>query len=316
MRALITGIEGFVGGYLKDFLINENIEIIGTFRPEKDYKDPKIEVQAVNILNYHDVNNTIKRYKPAYIFHLAGQSSVAESWKNPAETMRININGAINILESTKNNHLDTKILLVGSGEEYGPVEESDLPINETVRPNPQNPYALSKLTQGLIGLQYYKAFGVKSYIARSFNHSGPGQPPGFVIPDFAKQIACIELKVNNPVLKVGNLSAKRDFTDVRDIVKGYWNILTKGNPGEYYNVGSGKAISIQYILDTLISFSKVDINVLIDNEKFRPIDTPIIVCDNFKLKNSTGWDTEHPIEKTIEDTLEYWRLEVAKKLC
>jgi len=314
-RALITGATGFAGRYLSDYLNSKGYEVWGldvVSYPEQS--EQNIVIRTADITNQGEIKTVLAECRPAVIYHLAAQSSVAISWQNPQATMRINLEGTINLLETVRKLKLDSSILLVGSGEEYGAIKPEDLPIDENQHPNPQNPYALSKLYQTLLGMHYIHAYKMKIYLARPFNHTGPGQNTGFVIPDFASQIAKVEAGLQDPVIWVGNLSAKRDFCDVRDVVRAYWAITERGQAGRIYNIASGQAVTIQSILDQLLSLSLVPIEVKIDEKKFRPIDVPVIYSSINRIKAETGWEPEIKLYDTLKDTLEYWRNQVKMK--
>ena len=307
MRALITGALGFVGPYLAKHLDEQGLEVWCTDLAPKGNGLPGT-YRTMDITSGTAIEQILKECQPAYIFHLAGQSSVAVSWKDTALTFKINILGSINILEATKKIIPECNLVLIGSGEEYGTVKMENLPINEYKFPNPQNPYSLSKYTQTQLGLQYTKAYGMKIFLIRPFNHTGPGQAKGFVIPDFASQIAEMEARIIPPIIKVGNLDAQRDFSDVRDMVKAYWLIVQKGNPGQIYNLGTGQAVPVQNILDQLLALSTIPITIAIDQAKFRPIEVPVIYADIAKVHRDTGWQPEIPLSQTLQDTLDYWR--------
>lgn len=314
-RVLITGATGFVGSYLAELLLEKNCEVWGTGLPGEKYGLPADTiVRPLDLNRKEDLSSLIKECKPEFIYHLAAQSSVGRSWQDPLQTMQINLEGCINLLEVLHRLKIDCKVLLTGSGEEYGPVQQIDLPIKETRTPDPRNPYSLSKLFQTLTGLYYFNSFGMKIYLARAFNHTGPRQNKGFVVPDFASQIAAIEAGRQEAIIKVGNLSAQRDFSDVRDVVAAYWQILETGQPGIIYNIGSGKPTSIQEILDILISLSEIPVQVEIDPEKFRPIDVPVIYSDISNIKSAIGWQPRINLEETIKDTLNYWRKQIYKE--
>lgn len=309
MKALITGIAGFAGQYLAAYLIGGGVSVWGTKLENEDLaKAEAIQVCNLDITQANQVESVIDECRPEFIFHLAAQSSVAVSWDNPVKTIATNLNGTINLLEAVRKINHNTKVLLVSSGEVYGPVRKDETPISEGKMPYPQNPYAVSKLTQELFGLQYYKAYNIPIYICRPFNHTGPGQNTGYVVPDFCKQIVDIEHGQSEPVIRVGNLSAERDISDVRDVIEAYWLIVKRGRPGTIYNIGAGKPVAIQYILDYLLNNANLDIAVKTDKARFRPIDVPIISCDYSKLRRETGWEPAYKIETTLTDTLNYWR--------
>lgn len=314
-KVLITGASGFAGSYLVSFLVKKNNDkIFGTYFSEDSLsilgedKD-KIEALQVDLREEKDVSSLIENIKPDIVYHLAAFTSPAQSFISPKETVVNNISSQINLLEAIKKNNLqNTKILIISSAEVYGNVKKEDLPIDEDTKLNPTNPYAVSKLTQDFLGRQYFLSQGLKILIARPFNHIGPKQSEAFVVSAFAKKIAEIEKGKREPVLPVGNLDSKRDFTDVRDIVKAYELIVEKGAEGEAYNIGRGLSYKISRILDLLLSYSKVKIKIETDKTLLRPNDNLDLVCNASKLKKLTGWKPEIEIEKTLEDTLDYWR--------
>jgi len=310
-KALITGVEGFVGEYLAQELLKNGYEVIGTRLADISKSlEEKIKVFKLDILDKEKLKLVIEKERPQYIFHLAAISSAKYSWQNPQKTMNININGTLNLLDIARESNFDIRIILIGSAEEYGQVMPEEIPIKETNLPRPQNPYSVSKLAQTLLAKQYEKAYSMDIVIMRAFNHIGPKQSEIFVVSDFAKQIAEIERGLREPVIKVGNLKAKRDFTDVRDIVKGYVAAAERGRSGEIYNIGSSRAIAIEDILYKLIELSdnKNSIEVIIDKDKFRPIDAPILLGDCSKLEQHTSWSRTIDLEETLKDVLDYWR--------
>lgn len=306
MKALITGINGFVGKYLSQYLIDKGYEVYGTVI-EDDISMDNVKLYKMNLLNKREVLNTIQDIKPDQVYHLAGQSAVGLSWKNPTLTMDVNVNGTINLLDSIRESDLNSKVLIIGSSDEYGVIKPEDCPINEEHKLNPSSPYAISKVAQEEIAKLYTKAYNMQIVMVRAFNHIGPMQSKNFVVSDFASRIAEIEAGKEN-ILRVGNLEAYRDFTDVRDIVRGYNMLMENGHIGEIYNIGSGKPHKVQEILDSLIDLSTENIKVELDKEKLRPSDVPIIQCDNSKIKSHTGWQPELDIKNTLKDTLDYWR--------
>lgn len=304
MKVLIIGAGGFAGGYLIKELTDSGYEIHATHLPSENIQ-PECFRHVLDVLNKDDVKNIIEEIKPDIIYHLAAQSSVAVSWKKPQLTAEINIIGSINVMEVLPDN---TRLILIGSGEEYGFIRENACPIKETESLNPANIYAVSKVCAEMIGKVYHRAYSKDIIMVRAFNHSGAGQAETFVISDFCKQIAEIENGLKSPEICTGNLSAKRDFTDVRDIVRAYRLLAEKGVSGKTYNVGRGKAVSIEYILNTAIGFSEADITHRLDPDRLRASDIPVIEPDISEIFRDTGWTAEIPIEKTISDTLDYWR--------
>ena len=235
----------------------------------------------------------LQEEKPDYIFHLAAQSSVAVSWKNPGLTVDVNIKGAVNVLEAVRIMEKPARVLLIGSGEEYGHILPEESPIKETNHVRPGNIYAATKACQNMLGAIYAEAYQMDVMMVRAFNHIGPNQAPIFVVADFCKQVAEMEAGMREPVMQVGNLSAKRDFTDVRDVVRAYGLLVQYGKAGETYNVGSGQAIAIEQILQMIVSKSALDIQIEIDPEKLRPLDVPIIEAKTQILVQMTRWKQE-----------------------
>lgn len=312
MKALVIGAGGFVGGYLISELCSRDWEVCATKLPHEKiniYGKAAVSYSTadLDILDEAAVSKMLGDFRPDCIFHLAAQSSVALSWKKPALTADINIKGCINLLEAVRNSGISPRILFIGSSEEYGYAANRPEPVSETVRPDPANIYAITKLAQNMIGELYCKAYGMDIISVRAFNHIGPGQLPQFVVADFCKQAAEIKAGKREPVINVGNLSAKRDFTDVRDIVRAYTELAEKGRSGETYNVGSGHAVSIQSVLDKIIELSGTEIKVEVDKERFRPVDVPFVEADVSKLKNDTGWERKLTLEESLEDILQFF---------
>lgn len=314
MKVLITGITGFVGSHLADYLLSiGNIEIYGIERWRSkteniEHIKDKIELIECDIRDASSVNKVILRVMPEKIFHLAAQSFVLTSWHAPAETLSTNIIGELNLFEGVRNSNINPWIHIAGSSEEYGLVNADELPVKESNLLRPLSPYAVSKVGQDMLAYQYYQSYKLKVIITRGFNHTGPRRGEVFVCSNFAKQIAEIEKNKMEPIIYVGNLEAKRDFTDVRDMVKAYWLATEKCEPGEVYNICSGKAWSISEIMDKLLKLSKVKVEIKQDPTRLRPSDVPMLVGDNSKFCKQTGWKPEIPFEKTLEDLLNYWR--------
>ena len=310
MKALIIGGGGFVGRYLAEHLVQDcGWETFLTKLPKENVEVEGCEAYNLDILDKDAVEALLVRLKPDAILHLAAQSSVAYSWKNPQLTADINIHGCLNVLDAVRSvPGYAPKILLIGSGEEYGVLPENTSLVSETTPVHPANPYAITKLAQNLFGELYAKAYDMHIMMVRAFNHIGPGQLPQFVVSDFCKQVAEISAGVREPVMRVGNLTAARDFTDVRDVVRAYSLLIEHGRSGEVYNVGSGRAISIQEILDRIIAHSGTDITVEVDPAKLRPVEVPVIRADISKLQADTGWQPEIPLEQTMAETLDDWK--------
>jgi len=307
MKALVIGAAGFVGRHLVNELVKAGWDVSGTKLPTET-TNLDIPVYGLDVLDATTVKALLKKVSPDIVYHLAAQSSVAVSWKQPALTVDINIKGAVNLLEAVRNAENPPRVLLIGSGEEYGNVLPEELPINEDTQLRPGNIYACTKIAQGKLGQIYANSYGIEIIIIRAFTHIGPGQTDAFVVPAFCKQVAEIEAKGDKGIIRVGNLEAKRDFTDVRDIVRAYKMLAEKGKSGEVYNIGSGKSISISEVLDRILEQSKAMITIEQDPARMRPSDTPEFEADISKLVGCTGWKPEIPIETTITDVLNEWR--------
>ena len=307
MKALIIGGAGFVGGYLIRELKAAGQQVCATCLENETIRED-CGRYVLDILDAKAVEDVIADIQPDVIYHLAAQSSVSLSWKKPRLTADINVIGTINVLEAVRSQEKKIKLLLIGSGEEYGFIRPDACPLTEDEPLNPGNIYAATKACQGMLGEIYARAYKMDIIMVRAFNHSGPEQLPVFVISDFCRQIAIIEKGDAPAVMSVGNLSARRDFTDVRDVVRAYRLLGEKGVSGRTYNVGRGKAVAIQYILDTALGFSDADIEVRQDPARMRASDIPVIEPDTARIFSDTGWKAEISMEKTIEDTLNYWR--------
>ncbi len=318
MRVLITGATGFVGTHLRKYLLsNTDWSIYGTSfpdpppEPDLPYRE---QLTQLDLRNKKVTEAYVVDVNPSYIVHLAAQSHVPTAYKDPWGTLQNNILGQLNLLEACIKHKLKPRILIIASSEEYGRTEIEDLPLTEDHPLRPENPYSVSKVAQDMLGYQYFRSYGLPVIRLRPFNHVGPGQSPRFVLPAFASQVARIEAQRSEPVIQVGNLKPARDFTDVRDVVRAYHLALLYGKPGEVYNIASGRAHPIQYLLDQLLSNTNIHIEVVIDSDRFRPADTPIIYGSAEYLKQHTGWVPEINIERTIKDVLDEWRSIVKKE--
>lgn len=310
MKALIIGGAGFVGNYLIEHLLNDcKLDVAVTKLENEVIEQVNIEQYNLDILDKQAVYQLLNKVRPDYIYHLAAQSSVGLSWKNPQLTVDVNIKGSINVLDAIRELDYKPRVLLIGSGEEYGHILPNESPIKETTPTRPGNVYAATKACQNMLGKIYTDAYQMDLLMVRAFNHIGPRQAPLFVVSDFCKQVAEIEKGLRESIIRVGNLSAKRDFTDVRDVVRAYSLLMEYGKAGEIYNVGSGNAVLIEDILKLILSCSTANIKVEIDESKLRPVDVPIIEADITKLQECCGWDRDYTLKQTIEDTLNYWRI-------
>jgi GDP-4-dehydro-6-deoxy-D-mannose reductase len=314
-RAFITGIAGFVGKHLARYVAGvSSATIYGIARPGEITADieaelgDRIHIVVGNLMDAGQLREVIADVRPDSIFHLAAQAFVPTAFADPTDTLVNNIIGQVNLLEAVIAIGEKPTIMVVGSNEVYGMVEPGDLPLKESAPFRPANPYAVSKVAQDMLGYQYHVSHKLPIVRVRPFNHIGPGQSDRFVSSSFARQIAEAELGLRPAVLQVGNLEAKRDYTDVRDMVRGYHLAVTQGQPGDAYNLGSGRATSTRELLDMLLSLSRVPLRVETDPARFRPVDIPIVVADSSKFRGLTGWVPEIPLEKTLQDLLSFWR--------
>lgn len=304
-KVLIFGGNGFVGKYLaqefKEYGYSVYVSDYNVCRTElKEYID---DYYQLDILNAEMVCEVIKKTKPVFIVNLAAISSVGESWKIPTKTIAVNVNGSINILEAVKTQKLDAKILLVGSSEEY---EISSDKIAETYTINANNPYGISKVTQEKISALYREEYGLKIINTRTFNHTGIGHAINFAIPSFINQVAQIHKSGKPGQIKVGNLSAIRDLGDVRDMARAYRMILEGDSQSVVFNVGSGRCYSLDEILKYIISLTNQKVEIIVDTEKLRPLDNPIIWCDNTLIKNEIGWEPNYTVFDAINEMFNF----------
>jgi GDP-4-dehydro-6-deoxy-D-mannose reductase len=251
--------------------------------------------------------------RPDYVYHLAAQAFVPASWADPWSTLENNMRGQLNVLLAAIALGTEPRVLVVGSADEYGIVGAGELPIKETNPLRPNSPYAVSKVAQDMLGYQYYASHKLPVVRVRPFNHIGPGQSPAFVASDFAKQIAEAETGLREPVMQVGNLDARRDFSDVRDIVRAYYLAISQGEAGEVYNLGAERSYSIREVLKALLDLSTTPIKVEQDPTRLRPSDVPEIVSDCDKFRSLTGWQAEIPLEQSLSDILDWWRAQVRR---
>jgi GDP-4-dehydro-6-deoxy-D-mannose reductase len=315
MRILITGITGFAGSHLAEYILanHADAEVFGTVRWRSRMENiaqiqDKVRLIEADLKDMVSLRAALAESKPDRIFHLAAQSFVPTSWKCPAETFAINAIGEINLFEAVLALDLKPRIQVACSSEEYGQVFSNEIPMKETNPLRPLSPYAVSKVAQDFLAFQYYKSYGLRTVRTRGFNHTGPRRGDVFVTSSFAKQIAEIEKKKRPPVINVGNLEAKRDFTDVRDMVRAYWLALERGVEGEVYNIGRGQAFSMKEVLDLLMSLSRAKMEVKVDPARLRPSDVPVLLSDSSKFVSLTGWRPMIPFKQTIVDLLNYWR--------
>ena len=315
MRVLITGVTGFAGSHLAEYLLENqpDVEVWGLYRwrsPMDNIKGVRQRLRLIecDLRDFTSVHSALEQARPDAIFHLAAQSFVPSSWKAPNDTLITNLTGQTNLFEAVRFLGLDPVIQIACSSEEYGLVHPDEVPIKEDNPLRPLSPYAVSKVGQDMMAYQYFQSYGLKTVRTRGFNHTGPRRGDVFVTSNFAKQLASIELGLQEPVIRVGNLEAVRDFTDVRDMVRAYWLAVTKGKHGEVYNLATGSGITIQELLDRLLALSTAKVDVVQDPDRMRPSDVVRLIGDSTKFRNDTGWAPEIPFDKTLADLLQYWR--------
>ena len=319
MRSLITGVGGFAGSHLADYLLAHpnnagdevwGCDLSGARRP---FHPPDLKLLAADLRDDAAVTQMIERVRPDRIYHLAGQAYVGDSWSRPWETLENNLRPQVNLLEAVTAAGLQSRVLVVGSADEYGQRVAAGHPLDEDQPLRPDSPYGVSKVGQDMLGLQYFLTHELPVFRVRPFNHIGPRQNEKFVAPAFATQIAAIEAGHQPPVLRVGNLEARRDFTDVRDVVRAYATVLEHGEPGEVYNIGTGLSRGIRELLATLLKMARVAIEVKVETSRLRPVDLPDLVCDSSRLQQRTGWQPGIPFEQTLRDLLDYERERLAQ---
>jgi GDP-4-dehydro-6-deoxy-D-mannose reductase len=318
LRALITGVTGFAGSHLAEYLVaHTDLEVWGTDIRSNDRNIAAIRddmhLIVGDISDPVVVSDVLSQAEPDYLFHLAAQAFVPLSWSDPWQTMANNIRAQLNILQILSNSTARPRLLVVGSADEYGMISPDDLPVSEEAPLRPYSPYAVSKIAQDMLGYQYFASHGLPVVRVRPFNHIGARQSPSFVASDFAKQIAEIEQGRRDPLLSVGNLDAERDFTDVRDMVRAYHLALEEGEWGEVYNLGAERAYSVEQVLDILLSMSEAQIEIVQDPARLRPSDVPVVVSDCRKFRERTGWSPKLGLQESLAAVLDYWRQAVVE---
>ncbi|MFL6279783.1 MAG: GDP-mannose 4,6-dehydratase [Vicinamibacterales bacterium] len=309
---LVTGATGFAGSHLVDHLLEEEGQVAAWAhvrdREPRLAADSRIVWDSIDLLDRQAVARAIANVQPSVIYHCAGIAHVGESWSKPLLALRVNVLGTHHVLEGVRDAGLRCPVLVTGSALVYRP--STDL-LREDAPIGPSDPYGVSKLAQEMLAGRQRQG---PVFIVRPFNHVGPRQSPTYVTSSFARQIAEIETGLREPVLRVGNLGAQRDITDVRDTVRAYQLVVTRGSPGRPYNVCSGQAYRVSDLLDWLIARSRIPIRVEVDPDRLRPSDNPIIAGDRSRITLETGWEPTIPIQQTLGDLLEYWRAQTARQ--
>src|SRR5438093_4285490 len=320
-RVLVTGVTGCAGSHLVDYMLDRgDCEIVGIQRWRSHTENiehfaGRITMLECDLRDASSTRDTLEKVRPDWIFHLAAQSFVPTSWIAPTESLTTNVLAQVNLFEAVRHLGLKCRIQLACSSEEYGLVHPDELPIKETNPLRPLSPYAVSKVTQDLMGYQYFKSYDMPIVRARAFNHTGPRRGDTFATSNFAKQIAEMEAGLREPVVLVGDLKPTRDFSDVRDIVRAYWLLLERGTPGEVYNLCSETEWSIERVLNFLIGRSPVPrIEIRQDPARLRPSDVPALRGCREKVERALGWRGVIPLEQTLTDLLDYWRQRIGSR--
>lgn len=311
-RVLITGIEGFAGSHLAELALSKGVDVFGTVRPgmrlsNLDGFKSKLHLFQADLLDSRALESAVKKSRPDWIIHLAGQSNVVLSDREPEQTMKINVQGTVNLLDITEAQKKDARILMVASANCYDSSQAKNGVISEKTPLKPGNHYAISKYCQELIGLSYHQR-GMEVITVRPFNHIGPRQSSMFVASDFARQVAQIDAGLRKPVIQVGNIKVKRDFTDVRDVVRAYWLALEKGVSGEIYNICSNKAVGIDDLLHYYLSRTDKNVEIKVDRDKIRKAEHNSLKGSYQKIHKQTGWKPEILLQKTLKDIMNYWK--------
>ncbi len=319
--ALITGITGFAGSHLAELLLAEHpdVQVFGTYRWRSrmeniEHLGDRVTLLEADLRDYTSMHGAVAKSRPDYIFHLAAQSFVPSSWSAPSETLATNVAGETNLFEAVRALEIDPAIQIACSSEQYGLVLPTEVPIKETNPLRPLSPYAVSKVAQDFLGYQYFQSYGMRVIRTRGFNHTGPRRGQVFVTSNFCSQVAAIEAGLQEPVIRVGNIDAIRDFTDVRDMVRAYWLAVTRAKPGEVYNIASGEGITIRALLDKILALSQVEVKVEVDPSRLRPSDVEILIGDSSKFRADTGWAPQIPFDQTVGDLLQYWRERMSRR--
>jgi len=319
LTILVTGITGFVGSHFAEYALSRGAAVVGCQLPGSSDENishvrEKLQIVECDLRDPAETVRLVEHAQAEWVIHLAAQSAVGTSWSTPATTLSTNVLPQVHLLEAVRQAPMPPRFLVIGSSDEYGQVDERDLPITEDCPLRPLSPYAVSKVTQDLLGYQYWRSYGLPIVRARAFNHEGPRRGDGFVTSSLARQIVEIEAGRREPVIHVGNLTAQRDYTDVRDVVRAYWLLLEAAQPGEVYNVCSENAWSIEAVLSVLLQHARVKrIDIQEDRSRLRPSDVPVLRGDATKIRDAVGWRPEIPFDRTLRDVLDDWRRRVAR---
>jgi GDP-4-dehydro-6-deoxy-D-mannose reductase len=313
LKTLITGVDGFAGSHLAEYLLSQGQEVIALVRNEKEVANlapfrSRLRLEEADVRDDRRIFQVLRNTKPERIYHLAAMSSPSASIGDPRLTYDVNFGGTLNILCAWRQLQFDCRLLFVSSVDVYGPARSEDMPLREDAPFRPANPYAGSKAASELLAWQFFQSYGLPIVRVRPFHHTGPRQAPAFVCSDFARQIAEIELGMRPAVITVGNLKVSRDFCDVRDIVRGYHLLLEHGKPGDVYQLCSGCAVSIESILQVLMEFSSKPIEVTVDPSRSRSHEAPALWGDPTKAQNAVGWKPQHSLKTTLWDLAVYWK--------
>ena len=317
MRVFITGATGFAGSHLLERVWADGHEVLALVHAATSHQGlpdhPRVRPVAGDLLDPAGLAAAVQDARPDLIFHLAGQAYPARSWDTPAQTLAINTGGTANVLQAAVA-FGRPRVVVVTSAEIYGELHPDELPLTETSPARPRHPYGVSKLAAGELVRVYWARYGLPVVEARPFNHIGPRQARGFVVPDFAAQLAAIRLGQQPPVMRVGNLSPQRDFTDVRDVAAAYWRLAEAGRPGEAYLICSGQPVSVRHLLDTLIELAGVAVDVQTDAARLNPTDTPCLYGSNAKIAADTGWQPSISLRQSLADALTDWEKQLEGK--
>lgn len=320
MRVLITGLTGPVGSFLADHLLTiPGLELHAFKRWRSDPRPiahllGRVAIHEGDVEDAFAVDRVVAAVRPERVFHLAAQSYPSASWEAPIHTMRANVEGTLNLLEALRRHTPDAHVHIAGTSAQYGTVRPDEVPIREDRPMRPGSPYGVSKVAAELSGLQYHDNFGMHVVVTRSFNHVGPRQGDRCSIQTFCRQMAAIELGLQPPVLHVGNLEPRRDFTHTRDVARALWLLIERGAPGTVYNLCSGRATRIGDIVAMVLERGHVPVEVRTDPARLRPSDEPVLQGDNSRLRAATGWEPTITVEQIVDELLEYWRERLAKE--